>query len=204
MNKTELIAHIVSTFATHPIVFTTGYAARIGFCLRPIATNHFYMVGSMGMASAIGRGLASALGAGSRYPVVIDGDGAVLMGIHGLLLEDESGGGILHIIANDAAYTSTGAQAVPSSVGRICNIARAAGYDYVKEIGQLAELKESLASADPLVRQGGSAFLNCHITAGPDPFGRIDVPLVDVASRFRGFTSDLRQSRITDKILIQR
>ncbi|WHS97195.1 MAG: Ppyr-DeCO2ase: phosphonopyruvate decarboxylase [Pantoea stewartii] len=78
MNKNELIKMVITKFASHPIIFTTGYASRIAYLLKPEAVNHFYMVGSMGMASAIGRGVASQLSDNSHCPVIVDGEGALL------------------------------------------------------------------------------------------------------------------------------
>lgn len=188
MNKTELITEVVARFEEHPIIFTTGYASRIAFTLRPAAANHFYMVGSMGMASAVGRGVARRLGAGSRHPVIVDGDGAMLMGLHCLLLEHETDSAILHIIANDSGYSSTGGQDVPSSVDAICDLARAARYGFVTELQTSAAMfAETLPAAVATVSSGRSALLNCHVQPGPDPLGRIGLPLPDVARQFQAF-----------------
>lgn len=188
MNKTELIAEIVARFEQHPIIFTTGYASRIAFALRPAATNHFYMVGSMGMASAVGRGVARGLGAGFRHPVIVDGDGAMLMGLHCLLLERETDSAILHIVANDSSYSSTGGQHVPSSVDAICDLARAARYGFVTELQtSVTTFAETLPAAVAAVSGGSSALLNCHVQPGPDPLGRIGLPLPDIARQFQAF-----------------
>ena len=191
MNKTELVAEIVNRFEDHPIIFTTGFASRIAFALRPRASNHFYMVGSMGMASAVGRGIVAQLDSRSRYPVIVDGDGAMLMGIHCLLLEQETPGSILHIIANDGSYSSTGSQEVPSSSAAICGMASAAGYGLIRQLRTPElNLDESLSAARFTVLAGSSALLNCHVQAGPEPLGRIDLPLPDIARQFQTFAAN--------------
>ncbi|WP_411969197.1 thiamine pyrophosphate-dependent enzyme [Paucibacter sp. B2R-40] len=191
MNKTMLIAEIVSRFENHPIIFTTGYASRIAFGLRPSSPNHFYMLGSMGMASAVGRGVASRLGTSARYPVIVDGDGAVLMGLHCLLLEREAPSAILHIVANDSTYASTGGQQVPASIDAICDLARAAGYGFVKELHMASStFAESLPAAVSAVLGGNSALLNCHVDPGPSPLVRVDLPLPDIAMQFKAFVDD--------------
>ncbi|MGN8276081.1 thiamine pyrophosphate-dependent enzyme [Pseudomonas sp. SMV71] len=191
MNKTELIAEIVTRFEGHPIIFTTGYASRIAFALRPASTNHFYMVGSMGMASAIGRGVVRGLGSGSRHPVIVDGDGAMLMGLHCLLLEQETASAILHIVANDSSYASTGGQDIPPSVDSICDLARAAGYGFVTELKTSATtFAEALPVAAAAISGGSSALLNCRVQPGPDPVGRIGLSLPDIARQFQAFVKD--------------
>ncbi|WP_397458493.1 thiamine pyrophosphate-dependent enzyme [Pseudomonas asplenii] len=191
MNKTELIELIVTHFEEHPIIFTTGYASRIAFELRPTATNHFYMVGSMGMASALGRGVATRLGTNARFAVIVDGDGAMLMGLHCLLLEQEVPSAILHIVANDSSYASTGGQQAPASVGNLCSLACAAGYGFVKELkAPGTSFAETLSSAVPIVMNGNSAFINCHVEPGPAPVGRINLALADIATQFKAFIKD--------------
>lgn len=60
---------IVEFSAGAPVVFSTGYTSRRAAAVadRP---NHFYMLGSMGLASAIGLGIAQARG-GQTW--VVDG-----------------------------------------------------------------------------------------------------------------------------------
>ncbi|MEN4892415.1 thiamine pyrophosphate-dependent enzyme [Erwinia billingiae] len=187
MNKTQLIKHISIIFNDHPLIFTTGYASRIAFSLYPEAKNHFYMVGSMGMAAAIGRGVASGFRS-AKFPVVVDGDGAMLMGLHSLLLEMEAGDKILHIVANDCSYTSTGGQGMPDSVQAISAFARAAGYCFVRDVNaDEATLPSTLDSASAAVLEGGSAFLNVYVESGPPPQERISLTLPEVAKRFSNF-----------------
>ncbi|MGV2876690.1 thiamine pyrophosphate-dependent enzyme [Pantoea vagans] len=187
MNKTQLIKLISMKYNEHPLIFTTGYASRIAFSLYPEAKNHFYMVGSMGMAAAIGRGVASGYKT-TKFPVVVDGDGAMLMGLHSLLLELEAGDQILHIIANDCSYTSTGGQMVPESVQSLSAFARAAGYGFVRDMkADEVILRSTFDEASAAVLEGGSAFLNVYVEAGPQPEERISLTLPEVAKRFTDF-----------------
>ena len=66
---------ILKIFKNHPDSFfiaSTGYISRAVFELFPDNKNIFYMQGSMGMAPAIGLGLASQT---EKNVVVISGDG---------------------------------------------------------------------------------------------------------------------------------
>lgn len=177
MNKSEAIATIVSTFPDLPLILTTGYISRIAFALgqRP---NHFYMVGSMGLASSIGFGLAAS---GDRV-VVVDGDGSVLMSPSGLLLATELPGcALLHVVLNDGSYASTGGQPTSLANSRISELARACGYESVHD----ATEGHQLASWGGDRRWTGPTLVNCHVDPGTEVGPRIDLPLRQVFRRTR-------------------
>ena len=197
LTKDELVAHVVERYEDRPIVLTTGYVSRIAYGLRPGAPNHFYMVGSMGMAAAIARGVSSRWSDPGRAPVVLDGDGAVLMGLHGLLLEQETTGcPILHLVADDAAYASTGSQAVPSSRRRIRDLADAAGYTRPALVsGDEVDLERVLDTADATVAGGRSTLVQCLVRSGPPPRARVESALPAVAEAFGSFCRDRADGR---------
>lgn len=197
LTKDELVARVVARYEDRPIVLTTGYVSRIAYGLRPGAPNHFYMVGSMGMAAAIARGVSSRWSDPERAPVVLDGDGAVLMGLHGLLLEQETTGcPILHLVADDAAYASTGSQAVPSSRRRIRDLAGAAGYARpTLASGDGVDLERVLDTADATVAGGRSTLVQCLVRSGEPPLARVESALPAVAEAFGSFCRDRADSR---------
>ena len=122
--KAAAIAEIIGASGDTPIVFTTGYACRIanGIQDRP---GHFYMVGSMGLAGCVAVGVATGL---SRPVIVVDGDGALAMNPGALLLAAEFAAlPLIHIVLDDGAYSSTGAQPTPP-VGDIESWAASLGY----------------------------------------------------------------------------
>ena len=80
MKRIEAIA-LVAEFAQEQnalLISNIGYPSRelYSVCDRP---ENFYMLGSMGMASSIGLGLA--LARPERRVIVLDGDGSVLMNL---------------------------------------------------------------------------------------------------------------------------
>lgn len=114
--------------------------------------SHFYMLGSMGMASSIGLGLAIAQ---KKRVYAIDGDGSILMNLGSLTT-------IAHytpphyclIIIDNASYGSTGNQ--PTTTVKktdIEKIALAAGISMVKTVESVKELEEllDLNRDEPLV-----------------------------------------------------
>ncbi len=94
------------------VIATTGYTGRELFALadRP---GHFYMVGSMGCAPALGLGLS--LARPDLRVVVIDGDGAALMRMGNFASVGAHGrGNLLHILLDNQVHESTGGQATLS------------------------------------------------------------------------------------------
>jgi thiamine pyrophosphate-dependent acetolactate synthase large subunit-like protein len=181
MNKTSAVAAVIAATETQPIIFTTGYSCRIarGIADRP---NHFYMTGSMGLASSIGIGVARET---RRTTVVVDGDGALLMNPVGLVTAGAlSDLPLVHVLLDDGRYASTGGQAVPSTRTDLCAWAAASGYARVHDTADLAEFgaivrEEVAACASPVFVRG------LLTTADPPVSARVDAALDDHALRFR-------------------
>lgn len=189
MNKTAAVDAVIAATLDEPIIFTTGYSCRIanGSADRP---NHFYMTGSMGLASSIATGVALTTG---RTTVVVDGDGSVLMNPVGLI----TAGGLpdlplVHVVLDDGRYASTGGQLVPSTRADLCGHARASGYRRVFSTASLDEF--ALLLRDELTDVSSPVFIHCILTdADVAVPGRIDADLRDHARRFHDFvTADRR------------
>jgi thiamine pyrophosphate-dependent acetolactate synthase large subunit-like protein len=138
MNKSAAIRSVIAATTTEPIIFTTGYACRIanGINDRP---NHFYMTGSMGLASSIAVGVALET---RRTTVVVDGDGSLLMNPVGLITAGAHDGlRLIHILLDDRMYASTGGQQVPSARADICSLAHASGYPRVIRTAELEDFR---------------------------------------------------------------
>jgi phosphonopyruvate decarboxylase len=126
------------------LVATTGYTGRELFALadRP---SHLYMVGSMGCASSLGLGLS--LARPDLTVLVIDGDGAVLMRLGNFATIGAYGGSnLIHLVLDNEAHDSTGAQATVSAGVSFARIAQACGYGLTLEGDDLA-LLDSLFTA---------------------------------------------------------
>ena len=108
------------------IIATTGFTGRELFAIEDRA-NHIYMVGSMGCASSLGLGLA--LARPDLHVVIIDGDGAALMRMGNFAtLGSYAGNNLTHIVLDNEAHDSTGAQATVSRNVKFADIAQACGY----------------------------------------------------------------------------
>lgn len=123
------------------VISTTGMISREVFTTQDRPGN-FYMLGSMGLLSSFGLGLA--LLNPERRILVLEGDGSALMSLGTLpLIAAEKPMNLLHIILDNEAYESTGAQPSISSQVSLADVARSSGYRNVL----VAEDDLSLANA---------------------------------------------------------
>ena len=161
MNKTAAIRTIISATETRPIVFTSGSASAIAQDLADLP-NHFYLSGPLGLASAVGIGVALET---NRTTVVVDGDGSLLMNPVGLLTAGTlTSLRLVHIVLDDGVYAFTGGEAIPSRRADLCALARAAGYRRVFSTAKLEELAALLRSQ--LVSCSTPVFIRCALIGG--------------------------------------
>jgi phosphonopyruvate decarboxylase len=109
ISRTEAIRTILERHGTEAVyVAATGYIARAVHELAAPDHDVFYMQGSMGMAPAIGLGLAL----GTKAPVVvINGDGALLMSLGTThTLRDRAPANLFHYVLDNGCHESVGAQ----------------------------------------------------------------------------------------------
>jgi sulfopyruvate decarboxylase subunit beta len=107
LTRYEAIKTITETIGDHIIVSNLGIPSKELFEIRDRELN-FYMLGSMGLVSSIGLGLAIIQ---KKHVYVIDGDGSLLMNPNALISIGDQGPDNLTIIGIDnAAYGSTGNQ----------------------------------------------------------------------------------------------
>jgi phosphonopyruvate decarboxylase len=125
MSRRDALAVAIGQLRDEPVIHANGYICRESFSLADRPQN-FYMIGSMGLASAIGLGLA--LVRPEKRTVVFDGDGNLLMNL-GILgtIGSLRPPRFVHVVFDNEVYGSTGNQPSPSREVRLDRIARAAG-----------------------------------------------------------------------------
>lgn len=174
----RLLEHTSPESAT-VVIATTGYTGRELFALadRP---NHFYMVGSMGCATAVGLGLSQARP--DLRVVVIDGDGAALMRMGTFAtIGAQAGGNLIHLLLDNQMHESTGGQPTVSPGIRFANVAAACGYHQATESDRLDAIDALLAGPEP---GAGPRFLHLRIRPGiADRLPRPDLTPVQVKER---------------------
>lgn len=182
MTLAEAIAIVHAGAAGALVVHANGMISRAGFAQgdRP---EHFYMIGSMGLASSIGLGIALARPA--RRVLVCDGDGNVLMNLGALAqVAARRPENLLHVCFDNGVHGSTGNQATISRTVALDEVARAAGYTAVRRVETPAALRRTFLE---LCERPGPSFLLVRITPElPDPpFPRVTIEPPDMTERFR-------------------
>ncbi len=143
MHRVDALKTIVRIRGGDLIVCNIGDPSRELYAVRD-APNQFYMLGSMGMASSIGLGIA--LACPDKKVLAIEGDGAVLMNLGTLAtIADQRPDNYLLTIIDNGVYGSTGGQPTCASrLADLASIARGAGVSDVRVAHTDVELEPAL------------------------------------------------------------
>jgi phosphonopyruvate decarboxylase len=186
VSRFEALRAAIAALGEEPVVHANGYICRESYAVHDRLQN-FYMIGSMGLASAIALGVARVRP--DRRTVVFDGDGNLLMGLGVLAM---IGGGspaaaarpanLVHVVFDNEVYGSTGNQRSPSSGARLDALARAAGYASTRAVSAPDDIGRAVAAA---LREDGPAFILAKVTVEQQPVPRIPYPPETIRDRFR-------------------
>jgi sulfopyruvate decarboxylase subunit beta len=167
MNRSDALRELARTPALR--VCNLGYPSRELFQIADSPDN-FYMLGSMGLASSVGLGLA--LGQDRRV-LAIDGDGSVLMNLGTLAtIGRYAPAHFCLVILDNGVHGSTGNQPTATSFGAdLARVASACGVRRVRTVRTTSSLRRALREAGPSV-----------IVAKVDP-GNAGVPIVPLGGR---------------------
>ena len=171
---------VVKKLGREPAIHANGYMCRESFSIADRGEN-FYMIGSMGLASAIGLGLAMARP--SPKTVVLDGDGNLLMNLGILpMVGALAPAGLVHCVFDNEVYGSTGNQISPSRASRLDRLAAAAGYRRVISVTEPAAIATAL---DEMLDSPGPHFLLAKVTTDEAEVPRIPHTPQAIRDRFR-------------------
>jgi phosphonopyruvate decarboxylase len=166
------------------IVSTTGWTSRELYTLDD-REQHFYLVGAMGSAIAVGLGVSLH---SPRPTIVVDGDGALLMRMGSLATVGAHGGAnLVHLVLDNGVHDSTGGQRTLSSIVDVPAAAAACGYGQVHTCATGDDLSDALRSA--LAGQGPSLIYLPIRPGSLSNLGRPKVTPAEVARRFRSFVT---------------
>jgi sulfopyruvate decarboxylase subunit beta len=163
------------------VVHANGHISRRSFTVEDRPGN-FYMIGSMGLASSIGLGVA--LSRPDRRVVIYDGDGNLLMNLgSAAMISHTAPANLIHVVFDNGVYASTGNQPAISRSVRLEGIAAAAGYCSSVR----AKTPEALADAfgNCLAGEGPSFILaEIEVESGPFKAGRVTHTPEEIRDRF--------------------
>jgi len=147
------------------LICNIGFPSRELYAARDRPEN-FYMLGSMGLASSIGLGLA--LARPDKRVMVLDGDGSVLMNLGTLAtIAAAAPENYLLVILDNCCYGSTGSQPTCTHLGTdLAAMARGAGVRTVKSANSPEDLRSALS---------GNGVLVVRVEAG-----NANVPIIDL------------------------
>jgi thiamine pyrophosphate-dependent acetolactate synthase large subunit-like protein len=139
------------------------------------------MIGSMGLASAIGLGVGLARPA--KPAIVFDGDGNLLMSFGILAMAGGLGPrNLVHVVFDNEVYGSTGNQASPSRGVRLDRVAAAAGYRSAVAVTEAGEVERAVQQA---LTTEGPHFVLAKVTAEEADVPRIPFSPAEIRDRFR-------------------
>ena len=130
----------------HPIISANGYISRDLFNILD-KKNNFYMIGSMGLASSIGLGVA--LKNTKKKIFVFDGDGNILMNLGSLItIGITKPKNLVHIIFDNSSHESTGGQPTATNKIQLSKIAKSVNFKVfqVKTKKQLVKIFQKIKS----------------------------------------------------------
>ncbi|WP_281826352.1 sulfopyruvate decarboxylase subunit beta [Jannaschia rubra] len=131
MIRSEILREIAPILRPHLVVCNIGLPSQEMHLIDDQPTN-FYMLGTMGLASSIGLGVALAQ---DRKVISIDGDGSVLTNLGTLpTIANNVADNFILLIVDNGSYGSTGDQ--PTYAGKktsLAEVARACGCENVVE-----------------------------------------------------------------------
>jgi sulfopyruvate decarboxylase subunit beta len=174
MARYQAIYEIMEYIDDELVICNIGFPSRELYEINDRAKN-FYMIGSMGLASSIGLGLA--LAKPYEDVVVIDGDGSLLMNMGSLVtVFANNPSNLTWIVIDNGAYGSTGNQDTYAQVVDLVDVARGVGFEnsyYFIDVN----LKEFIKSDD-------ASFIVYRTEAGNSDAPIIDLDPITIKERF--------------------
>ena len=126
MNRINAMQEIVKYTKNSIIISANGFISRDLHFLNEKDSN-FYMIGSMGLASSIGLGIA--LKNSKKKVYIFDGDGNILMNLGSLVtIGSLKPKNLVQIIFDNNSHESTGGQPTNSEKIKINNIAKTTNF----------------------------------------------------------------------------
>ena len=167
MIRKEVVEILAKNAGNNPIVAANGFMSRDLFEVNDKKSN-FYMIGSMGLASSIGLGIA--LKKPKKRVFVFDGDGNILMNLGSLVtIGSLKPKNLIHVVIDNNSHESTGGQPTYSSRINLEKIAKNTGYKIFK-----IKSKNNLISTLKIIKKfQGPIFLLIKISKSKERSKRV-------------------------------
>ena len=181
MKRHEAIKEITDSLRGDELVISSaGMISRELFTIHD-SPHNFYMLGSLGLSSSVGAGIA--LSRPDKRILIIEGDGSILMNLGSLAtIGHFSPGNFTQIVLDNEIYESTGGQCTSSSSVKLEDVARASGYRIAERVESKERLREVLTSS----WGHGPAFILIKVEIGTmSNIGRVVHYPTEITERFK-------------------
>lgn len=169
MIRSEVLRDIAPVIAEHLVICNIGLPSQELHMIDDRASN-FYMLGTMGLASSIGLGLALAQ---PKTVIAIDGDGSVLTNFGTLpTIANNVADNFILLIVDNGSYGSTGDQ--PTYAGKktsLAAVATACGCETVVE----CRAEDTRQAIEDALAGGKLTIIVCKCESG-----NAKVPVIDM------------------------
>ena len=174
MARRQAIENIMKSIDDEIVVCNIGFPSRELYDIKDRDKN-FYMIGSMGLASSIGFGLA--LAKPDEDVVVIDGDGSLLMNMGSLVtVFANNPRNLTWIVIDNGAYGSTGNQDTYAQEIDLVDVAKGVGFKNAFNFEDI-DLKDVIESDD-------ASFIVYNTESGNSTAPIIDLEPINIKNRF--------------------
>jgi len=178
MIRKEAVEIIGNYIGKNPIISANGFMSRDLFEVNDKESN-FYMIGSMGLASSIGLGIA--LKNPKKQVFVFDGDGSILMNLGSLTtIGSIKPKNLIHVIFDNSSHESTGGQPTNSNKISIDGIGKVTNYRVFKASNN-TELEKILKK---LKNISGPVMIVIKIKKNKKSSKRVSLDTVFLKNRF--------------------
>ena len=169
MIRSDVLKSLIPLISDELVVTNIGLPSQEMHLLDDQPTN-FYMLGTMGLASSIGLGLAMAQ---PKKVIAIDGDGSVLMNLGTLpTIANNQVPNFILLIIDNGSYGSTGDQTTYAGMRTsLADVARACGCDHVVECA---------AEDTPAAVEAALAAEQTTVIVSKCESGNIKVPVIEL------------------------
>lgn len=166
MKRIDAIRMITAQLDKEMVICNIGFPSRELYAVKDSST-HFYMLGSMGMASSIGLGLSLAQ---KRKVVALDGDGSLLMNLGSLVtIFSQNPPNLVLVVLDNGCYGSTGNQCTYAETVDLLEVAKSTGF---KE-NFLLKSESDYNNFNDILEVEGPVFVHAKVEAG-----NADVPVI--------------------------
>lgn len=177
MERIDALKQISNQLKDELVVCNIGFPSRELYHVKD-SLKHFYMMGSMGMASSIGLGLAMAQ---NEKVVVFDGDGSVMMNLGSLItIFNQNPQNLILVVLDNECYGSTGNQCTYASTTDLKKVAEGVGFE------NTFLFPESTEKIDfsPILNSEGPVFVHLKVKAGNASVPVIPMEPEEIKERF--------------------